>query len=81
MVTAWRHPLINPEHKKNIIMDKKGRKILYMRVLQALYGCIEAALAWYLFFTTTLEKEGYILNLYDKCVANKILNDKQCTIT
>ena len=38
---------INPEHKKNIIYDKKGKKILYMKVLRALYGCIEAALVWY----------------------------------
>ena len=71
---------INPEHRKNVITDKKGRKILYMKVLRALYGCIEAALAWYNMFTTTLMKEGFKLNPYDKCVANKTINGKQCTI-
>ena len=28
-----------------------------------------------------LEKEGFKINLYDTCVANKIINGKQCTIT
>ena len=35
---------ISPEHKNNVTVDKKGRKVIYMRVVRALYGCIEAAL-------------------------------------
>jgi len=29
----------------------------------------------------TLQEWGFTLNLYDKCVANKIIEGKQCTIT
>ena len=59
---------------------EKGRKVLYMEVLQAIYGCIESALRWYELFSETLVKEGWKINPYDKCVANKEINDKQCTI-
>ena len=31
-------------------------------------------------FTGTLKKLGYKLNPYDKCVANKIVNGKQCNM-
>lgn len=51
-----------------------------MRVKKAIYGCIESALLWYNLYVTTLEKEGFVLNAYDRCVANKMINGKQCTI-
>ena len=72
---------INPEHKNNVTVDRKGRTVLYMRVVRALYGCIEAALAWYKLFSETLKEEGYILNPYDKCIANKMVDGMQCTIS
>ena len=46
-------------------------KILYLKVLQAIYGCIESALFWYNLFSSTLEKMGFEINPYDKCVAKK----------
>ena len=49
-------------------------------MLRALYGCLELALLWYDLYSSTLCKLGFALNDYDKCVANKIINDKQCTI-
>ena len=63
-------------------MTKYGKKLkfLYMKVIRAIYGCIEAALQWYIMFTGTLKKLGYKLNPYDKCVTNKTINGKQCTI-
>ena len=51
-----------------------------MEILQAIYGCIESALRWYELYSETLEKEGFIINPYDKCVANKVINGKQCTV-
>ena len=75
---------VNPEHSKYVIYDvnKKGKKVkhLYVRVLWALYGCIESALLWYQLYSTTFQDMGFILNPYDKCVANKLINGKQCTI-
>ena len=70
---------VNPEHEKNIVYEN-GQKVLYMEILQAIYGCIESALRWYELYSETLEKEGFVINPYDRCVANKVINGKQCTI-
>ena len=32
-------------------------------------------------FKKTLEKEGFVLNTYDLCVANKVIDGQQCTIS
>ena len=75
---------VNPECGNHVIYktNKKGRKTkyLYVKVLRALYGCLESALLWYDLYSSTLQKLGFILNDYDKCVANKIINGKQCTV-
>ena len=31
-------------------------------------------------YAETLEKEGFVINPYDRCVANKVINGEQCTI-
>ena len=65
---------INPEHEKNILYEvgrnNRRTKVLYMKVIREIYGCIEAALQWYILFSRMLEKMGYKLNPYDKCIAN-----------
>ena len=48
---------VNPENEKNVIYEN-GKKVLYMEVLQGIYGCIGSALRWYELFTETLVKEG-----------------------
>ena len=70
---------INLKYKAHVRVEE-GRKVLYLQILRALYGCIESALQWYILYKTTLEKEGFVLNKYDLCVANKVINNKQCTI-
>ena len=57
-----------------------GRKVLYLKVLRAIYGCIKSALLWYELFSGTLKKMGFVINDYDRCVANKDINGSQCTI-
>ena len=34
---------------------------------------------WYELYSGTLEKEGFIINPYDKYVAKNVINSKQCT--
>jgi hypothetical protein len=41
---------------------------------------VKSALLWYELFTGTLQGMGFELNPYDTCVANKIVDKKQCTI-
>jgi Reverse transcriptase (RNA-dependent DNA polymerase) len=65
---------------KNLVTIENGKKVLYLQLLKALCGCVRSALLWYECFVSTLEEMGFILNPYDLCVANKIINGKQCTI-
>ena len=71
---------VNPEYTQHIVYEtsKKGRKFkcLYVKVLRALYGCLESALLWYQLYSSTLEKLGFVINPYDRCVANKLINGK-----
>ena len=68
-----------PGHKKFVVFEK-GRKTLYMHLMKALYGCIKLALVWYKVITGELREMGFKLNPYNKCVANKMIDGKQCTI-
>ena len=70
---------INPEYGKYVRFEN-GRNVLYLRIIRAIYGCIELALQWYILYKMTLEKEGFMIIPYDFCVANKTINGKQCTI-
>jgi Ca2+-binding EF-hand superfamily protein len=70
---------VNEQHRPNIVIEN-GKKVLYMRVKRAIYGCIESALLWYDLFTTTLQGMGFKVNDYDRCIATKQINGKQCTI-
>ena len=65
----------NPEHAKNVVYER-GKKVLYMEILQAIYGCIESLLSWCELYSETLMKEGSKIIPYDRCVANKIINGK-----
>ena len=71
---------VNTEYKKYVTTDRNGKKILYVKVLRAIYGCIESALLWYELYVKTLKGMGFKLNPYDRCVANKMIKGKQCTI-
>ena len=71
---------INEEYKRHVRF-KNGKKVLYLRILRALYGFIESALQWYNLYKSTLKSEGFVVNPYDFCVGNKVINCKQCTIT
>lgn len=70
---------VNPMYLNDVRYEGK-RKVLYVRILKALYGMIESALLWHSLYTEVLEKEGFELNPYDRCVANKVIDGKQCTL-
>ena len=70
---------VNPDFEKYVVY-KNEVKVLYLIILRALYGCIQSALLWYNLYSSTLVEEGFTINQYDKCVANKMINGKQCMI-
>ena len=51
-----------------------------MEALNALYGIIKAALLFYLKFVKNLKSIGFVLNTYNPCVANKIVDGAQLTV-
>ena len=59
---------------------ENGKKVLYVQLDKALYGCVQSALLWYELYSETLKDMGFILNPYDLCVANAEIDGKQCTI-
>ena len=64
----------NVKYKKFVTFEK-GKKIIYLKLLRVLYGCIQSALLWYNTFVSKFSEDGFVLNRYDPCVANKQVND------
>ncbi len=60
--------------------NKSGQKVLLMQCLNAVYGTMVAALLYYKKFVKNLTKQGYKINPYDGCMANKMVKGKQITI-
>ncbi len=63
-----------------VLTDKQGRKQLLVECLNAIYGTIVASLLYYWNFTRSLKNQGYMMNPYDPCVWNKIMEKKQIMI-
>jgi len=70
---------VNPKYE-NFVVIENGKKVLYLQLPKALYGCVQSALLWYDLFTNRLVQMGFKLNPYDLCVANSQIKGKQCTI-
>ena len=54
--------------------------MLYVKLRKALYGTLQVALLFWWLLSDTLVGWGFKLNKYDKCIANKMINGKQCMI-
>jgi hypothetical protein len=63
-----------------VTTNKSGQQVLIVECLNAVYGMMVATLLYYKKFAKSLLKEGFKLNPYDGCVANKIVDGKQVTI-
>jgi hypothetical protein len=67
---------VNPKYEKFVVIEN-GKKVLYLQLLKAQYGCVQSELLWYDLFTNTLVQMGFKLNPYDLCVANSQIKGKQ----
>ena len=70
---------INITYKQNLRL-KYSRKTLYIRIIKAIYGMIESYLLCYKLYMSVIKDIGFQINPYAICVANKYINNKQCTI-
>lgn len=71
---------LNPTVYRSYIMMENGRKVLYAKLQKALYGTVRATLLFWRDLADTLEQEDFVLNPYDHCVMNKMIDGKQCTV-
>jgi hypothetical protein len=68
-------------NRNYIHVGPNNKPILYLKLLKALYGCLMSALLFYLKLLKHLEDYRFVLNPYNPCVANTLVNWKQFTIT
>ena len=71
---------LDPLRYQDKIVYKKGKQVLYLEVLKAIYGMLIASLLWYRKFRKELESIGFEFNSYDPCVANRLVRTHQQTI-
>jgi hypothetical protein len=67
-------------YKSYVSRYKKGMNQLLIQFQNALYGTMVASTFCYRKFVKSLTDIGFIINPYDPCVANKIIEGKQMTI-
>ena len=71
---------IDPLAYSSYVVIERGEKVLYLEILRAIYGMLEASLLWHRKFKRELEEIGFAFNDYDPCVANRQVRDNQHTI-
>ncbi|EJK61698.1 hypothetical protein THAOC_17766, partial [Thalassiosira oceanica] len=67
-------------YRDYVTVDRQGRKILYVELKKALYGLVKSALLFYRKLWGDLASQGFEINPYDPCVANKTINGHQMTV-
>jgi hypothetical protein len=73
---------LNPELYGPYVVYERNRqnKVLYIQVMRAIYGMLEAAILWYKKFQGELEQKGFKFNPNDPCVANRTEKGSQHTL-
>jgi hypothetical protein len=71
---------VDPKKYKKYVVTENGKSVIYVRLLKALYGTMQASLLFWKDLTGELKKSGFVINPYDECVANKMVNGTQCTV-
>jgi hypothetical protein len=67
-------------YKSYVLKDKKGLKQLLVQCHNSLYGTMVASLLYYRKFVKSLTDIDFMINPYDPCVANKMIDGEQMTI-
>ena len=73
--------IIKPKLYREYVRYPNGHVNLYVRMTKALYGMLKSALWFYEKLRKDLESDGFVINDYDPCVANKMVNRTQMTLT
>jgi hypothetical protein len=71
---------VDPDLYTKYLRKEKGKDMMYLHLTKAPYGTLQAALLLWKDLRGYLILEGFKLNPYDNCVANKIVNGAQSTV-
>jgi hypothetical protein len=71
---------MDPMYAPYVVQEGKG-PVLYVHLIRALYGMLVSAMLFYKQLRKDLEGYGFVINPYDPCVANKLVNGKQLTVS
>ena len=63
-----------------IEFSRNGSTFLCAKLKKSLYGCLRPGLFFWKNLSGRLQRQGFVLNPYDICVANEIIGRHQCTI-
>jgi hypothetical protein len=66
---------------QNLVHLEGNQKVLYVEMLKALYSMLQSSLLYYRKLCKDLNEIRFKINRYDPCVANKMINRKQHTVT
>ena len=69
-----------PRYREYVVIEGK-QKVLYMHIMKAIYGMRVSVMLFYKKLVKDLKQYGFIVNPYDPCVANKIVEGKQLTVS
>lgn len=58
-----------------------GQKVVYVHVTKAIYGLLVSSMLFYKKLIQDLMRYGFVVNPYDPCVANKMVDGNQLTIS
>ena len=68
-------------YRNYIILNHKGKALLYVKIKKYVYGLMRSSLMIYLKLVKDLEDFRLKINPYDRCVSNKTINGQQMTVT
>ena len=71
---------MNPSRWKKHLRHERGRPVIYVKCMKAIYGTINAAILAYKKLVGFLEEWGFEQNFYEPCCWNAMIEGKQCTI-
>ena len=71
---------MDPSYNEYIVYEKE-QKVLYVHITRAIYGLLVSAMLFYKKFVRDIMKYGFEINPYDPCVANKLVNKRQMTVS
>ena len=67
-------------YQKYVTYDNKGNDMLYAEMNKALYCMLKSSLLFYKKMRKDLEAYGFVINPYDPCVANDVVESHQMTV-